>query len=119
LFYPDGCQKLTRERRLRKKEIIDHGFREEYIVTFEDGTVDSAFRSKTLLTASRYPRYYDFIIHGKEGDVWEGESDDDQEMLPVPPGHNTSVRGDEPCICIDFSGIEEYINRRVIKWTVR
>jgi hypothetical protein len=30
----------------------------------------------------------------------------------VPPGHNTLVVGDEPCIVIDFSGIEEYIKGR-------
>ena len=30
----------------------------------------------------------------------------------VPPGHNTWVVGDEPCIIIDFSGIEEYIKGR-------
>jgi len=30
----------------------------------------------------------------------------------VPPGHNTMVVGDEPCIVIDFSGIEEYIKGR-------
>ena len=27
----------------------------------------------------------------------------------VPPGHNTLVIGDESCIIIDFSGIEEYV----------
>lgn len=31
----------------------------------------------------------------------------------VPPGHNTMVVGDEPCIVIDFSGIEEYIKGRM------
>lgn len=30
----------------------------------------------------------------------------------VPPGHNTLVVGDEPCIVIDFSGIEECIRGR-------
>jgi hypothetical protein len=30
----------------------------------------------------------------------------------VPPGHNTLVVGDEPCVMIDFSGIEEYIKGR-------
>jgi quercetin dioxygenase-like cupin family protein len=30
----------------------------------------------------------------------------------VPPGHNTMVIGDEPCVVIDFSGIEEYIKGR-------
>ena len=30
----------------------------------------------------------------------------------VPPGHNTLVLGDEPCIIIDFSGIEEYVKGR-------
>ena len=30
----------------------------------------------------------------------------------VPPGHNTLVVGDEPCIIIDFSGIEEYVKGR-------
>ena len=30
----------------------------------------------------------------------------------VPPGHNTMVVGDEPCIIIDFSGIEEYVKGR-------
>jgi quercetin dioxygenase-like cupin family protein len=30
----------------------------------------------------------------------------------VPPGHNSMVIGDEPCIMIDFSGIEEYIKGR-------
>jgi quercetin dioxygenase-like cupin family protein len=34
------------------------------------------------------------------------------DVAIVPPGHNTSVTGDEPCICIDFSGIEEYIKGR-------
>ena len=27
----------------------------------------------------------------------------------VPPGHNTMIIGDEPCVKIDFSGIEEYV----------
>ena len=31
----------------------------------------------------------------------------------VPPGHNTLVVGDEPCIVIDFSGIEESIKGRM------
>jgi hypothetical protein len=30
----------------------------------------------------------------------------------VPPGHNTMVIGDEPCVIIDFSGIEEYVKGR-------
>jgi hypothetical protein len=30
----------------------------------------------------------------------------------VPSGHNTMVIGDEPCIIIDFSGIEEYVKKR-------
>ncbi len=30
----------------------------------------------------------------------------------IPPGHNTWVVGDEPCIMIDFSGIEEDIKGR-------
>lgn len=30
----------------------------------------------------------------------------------VPPGHNSMVIGNEPCIMIDFSGIEEYIKGR-------
>jgi len=30
----------------------------------------------------------------------------------VPPGHNTMVVGEEPCIVIDFSGVEEYIKGR-------
>jgi hypothetical protein len=30
----------------------------------------------------------------------------------VPPGHNTMVIGDEPCVIIDFSGIEEYVEGR-------
>jgi hypothetical protein len=30
----------------------------------------------------------------------------------VPPGHNTLVVGDEPCIVIHFSGIEECIRGR-------
>ncbi|MDQ3967218.1 MAG: cupin domain-containing protein [Thermoproteota archaeon] len=34
------------------------------------------------------------------------------DVAIVPPGHNTSVTGDEPCVCIDFSGIEEYIKGR-------
>ncbi len=59
-------------KRIKKKEVIDHEFREEYVVTFEDDTVDRAFRSKTIFSASRYPRYYDFILtvrkwmYGKE-----------------------------------------------------
>jgi len=31
------------------------------------------------------------------------------DVAIVPPGHNTLVVGDEPCIVIDFSGIEECI----------
>ncbi|MEW6603739.1 MAG: cupin, partial [Thermoproteota archaeon] len=27
----------------------------------------------------------------------------------IPSGHNTLVVGDEPCVMIDFSGIEEYL----------
>ncbi|HEX6281573.1 MAG TPA: cupin domain-containing protein [Nitrososphaera sp.] len=34
------------------------------------------------------------------------------DVAIVPPGHNTLVVGDEPCIVIDFSGIEEYIKGR-------
>ena len=30
----------------------------------------------------------------------------------VPSGHNTWVVGDEPCVIIDFSGIEEYVRGR-------
>jgi quercetin dioxygenase-like cupin family protein len=41
------------------------------------------------------------VIDGRPGDV-----------AIVPPGHNTLVIGDEPCIIIDFSGIEEYIKGR-------
>jgi quercetin dioxygenase-like cupin family protein len=34
------------------------------------------------------------------------------DVAIVPPGHNTMVIGDEPCIIIDFSGIEEYVKGR-------
>jgi quercetin dioxygenase-like cupin family protein len=44
-----------------------------------------------------------------DGTVVEGGPGD---IAMIPPGHNTWVVGDEPCIMIDFSGIEEYIKGR-------
>ena len=41
------------------------------------------------------------IVDGGPGDI-----------AMIPPGHNTWVVGDEPCIMIDFLGIEEYIKGR-------
>jgi quercetin dioxygenase-like cupin family protein len=41
------------------------------------------------------------VVDGKPGDV-----------AIIPPGHNSMVVGDEPCIMVDFSGIEEYIKGR-------
>ena len=34
------------------------------------------------------------------------------DVAMIPPGHNSMVVGDEPCIMVDFSGIEEYIKGR-------
>lgn len=31
------------------------------------------------------------------------------DVAAVPPGHNTWVVGDEPCVIIDFSGIEDWV----------
>ena len=44
-----------------------------------------------------------------DGTVVEGRPGD---IAMIPPGHNTWVVGDEPCVMIDFSWIEEYIKGR-------
>lgn len=31
------------------------------------------------------------------------------DVAVVPPGHNTWVLGDEPCIIIDFTGVEDWV----------
>jgi quercetin dioxygenase-like cupin family protein len=31
------------------------------------------------------------------------------DVAVVPPGHNTWVLGNEPCVIIDFTGVEDWV----------
>jgi hypothetical protein len=42
---------------------------------------------------------------GQEGEAGPGD------VLMIPPGHDAWVVGDEPCVVLDFAGMENYAKR--------
>lgn len=62
------------------------------------------------------------VITGESADVISGRlaiwmNDAEVEVGPghafvCPPGHDAWVAGDEPCVALDFSGMEQYAKAR-------
>lgn len=84
-------------------------------VTLEPGWRWEKYVKPIEKTNSCQVAHTSLILSGKartvmdDGTVYESGPGD---IGIVPPGHNSMVIGNEPCIMIDFSGIEEYIKGR-------
>ena len=84
-------------------------------VTLEPGWSWDKYVKPREKTDSCQVAHTSLILSGRartimdDGTVYESGPGD---IGIVPPGHNTMVIGDEPCVIIDFSGIEEYVKGR-------
>ena len=84
-------------------------------VTLEPGWSWDKYVKPREKTDSCQVAHTSLILSGRartimdDGTVYESGPGD---IGIVPPSHNTMVIGDEPCVIIDFSGIEEYVKGR-------
>lgn len=84
-------------------------------VTLEPGWSWDKYVKPREKTDSCQVAHTSLILSGRartimdDGTVYESGPGD---IGIVPPGHNTMVIGDETCVIIDFSGIEEYVEGR-------
>jgi mannose-6-phosphate isomerase-like protein (cupin superfamily) len=99
----------------QKIELVNLGGFSIARVTLEPGWSWEKYVKPQEKTDSCQVSHTTLILSGRVRTVMDDETVVDSgpgDVAIVPPGHNTSVTGDEPCICIDFSGIEEYIKGR-------
>jgi quercetin dioxygenase-like cupin family protein len=82
---------------------LDPGWSWEKYVKPQEKTDSCQVPHTSLILSGRVRSVMDdgTVIDGGPGDV-----------AMIPPGHNSMVVGDEPCIMVDSSGIEEYIKGR-------
>lgn len=98
-----------------KIELVNLGGFNIARVTLEPGWSSEKYVRPIEKTNSCQFAHTSLILSGKartvmdDGTVYESGPGD---IGIVPPGHNSMVIGNEPCIMIDFSGIEEYIKGR-------
>jgi quercetin dioxygenase-like cupin family protein len=108
---PDEIIKSEKE----KIELVNLGGFSIARVTLEPGWSWEKYVKPQEKTDSCQVAHTSLILSGRvrsvmdDGTVIDGGPGD---VAIVPPGHNTWVIGNEPCIIIDFSGIEEYIKGR-------
>jgi quercetin dioxygenase-like cupin family protein len=108
---PDEIIKSEKE----KIELVNLGGFSIARVTLEPGWSWEKYLKPQEKTDSCQVGHTSLILSGRvrsvmdDGTVIDGGPGD---VAIVPPGHNTWVIGNEPCIIIDFSGIEEYIKGR-------
>jgi quercetin dioxygenase-like cupin family protein len=98
-----------------KIEIVNLGKISIARVTLEPGWSWEKYVKPRANTKSCDVAHTSLILSGRartimdDGTVIESGPGD---VAIVPPGHNTWVLGNEPCVILDFEGIEEYIRSR-------
>ncbi|MEW6605791.1 MAG: cupin domain-containing protein [Thermoproteota archaeon] len=105
---PDETINLEKE----KIQVVNLGIFSIARVTLEPGWSWEKYVKPRVNTKSCEVAHTSLIISGKvrtimdDGTALESGPGD---VGIIPSGHNTLVVGDEPCVMIDFSGIEEYL----------
>ena len=98
-----------------KIEIVKLGRFSIARVTLEPGWSWDKYAKSRANTKSCEVAHTSLILSGRartvfdDGTVIESGPGD---VAFVPPGHNKWVLGDEPCVILDFEGIEQYVKSR-------
>jgi len=62
-------------------------------------------------TASCQARHLGYVLSGRQVIVMDDGSRSEVgqgDVVDIPPGHDAWVVGDEPCVVLDFAGMERY-----------
>jgi hypothetical protein len=108
---PDETLNFEKE----KIQIVNLGSFSIAKVTLEPGWSWEKYIKPRVNTKSCKVAHTSLIISGRARTVMDDGTTVESgpgDVGIIPPGHNTWVVGEEPCVIIDFSGIEEYIGRR-------
>jgi uncharacterized cupin superfamily protein len=83
--------------------------------TFEPGWRWSEHVKPIAGTDSCQSTHLGYVISGRQRVVMEDGSELEfgaGDVVSIPPGHDGWVVGDEPCVLLDFAGMEHYAERR-------
>jgi quercetin dioxygenase-like cupin family protein len=87
---------------------------------FEPGWKWSVDVAPIAGTASCQAQHLGYVISGRMRIRMEDGSEDEVgpgDFLRVAPGHDAWVLGDEPCVMVDFGGVEQYAQRGEVTGT--
>jgi quercetin dioxygenase-like cupin family protein len=79
--------------------------------TFEPGWRWSEHVKPMAGTDSCQSRHLGYVVSGHQKVIMDDGTELDfgpGDVVAIPPGHDGVVVGDEPCVLIDFSGMEHY-----------
>ena len=79
--------------------------------TFEPGWRWSEHVKPIAGTDSCQSSHLGYVLSGRMKIVMDDGSELEQaagDVAAIPPGHDAWVVGDEPCVVVDFSGMEHY-----------
>ena len=83
--------------------------------TFEPGWRWSEHVKPIAGTDSCQAAHLGYVISGRQKCVMEDGSELEYgpgDVVAIPPGHDAWVIGDEPCVLLDFAGMEHYAEQR-------
>ena len=101
---------LTFEK--EKIEIVNLGNTTIARVTLEPGWRWDKHVKPRVNTKSCELPHTSLIVSGRAKTVMDDGTEVEGgpgDVAVVPPGHNTWVLGDEPCVIIDFTGVEDWV----------
>jgi quercetin dioxygenase-like cupin family protein len=108
LTSPD--ETLTFEK--EKIEIVNLGNVTIARVTLEPGWSWEKHVKPRVNTKSCELPHTSLIVSGRAKTIMDDGTEIESgpgDVAAVPPGHNTWVLGDEPCVIIDFTGVEDWV----------
>ena len=108
---PDEILSFEKE----KIQIINLGGITIAKVTLEPGWSWEKYVKPRVKTNSCQVPHTSLVISGRAKTVMDDGTETESgpgDVGIVPAGHNTWVLGDEPCVIIDFAGIEDYVKGR-------
>jgi uncharacterized cupin superfamily protein len=83
--------------------------------TFEPGWRWSEHVKPIAGTDSCQSAHLGYVLSGQQKVVMDDGSELDYgpgDVVAIPPGHDAWVVGDEPCVVLDFAGMEHYAESR-------
>ncbi len=112
LKYPDETRQFVDKG---KAEIVKLGDVTVGRVVFEPGWKWSEHVKPIAKTESCQASHVGYVISGHMKVVMDDGKEQEvgpSDAFTIPPGHDGWVIGDEPCVVLDFSGMEHYAKKK-------